>query len=162
MTHDAELQALLDAAGVSWRRLSDAERVEAEAQWLAVYTQAFRGRQRHGSRADYEYALRPAGRWLIVPLTSEVEGTQVTPVELTLGGYDCEGPVVPLGLRVRGRIHCVASRPVVGHAVHARGPRPRRPVLRPAGMAGHEPGRNRRRTGPPDFVTQRRQPTRRS
>jgi hypothetical protein len=97
MPFDADLQALLDAAGVSWQRLPDAERVEAEAQWRAVYGRAFRGRLRHGSRADYEYAQQPAGRWLIVPLTSEVEGTQVTPVGLTLGGYECAGRVVPLG-----------------------------------------------------------------
>ncbi len=97
MSYDAKLQALLNAAGVSWQRLPDAERVEAEAQWRAVYGRAFRGRLKHGSRADFEYTQPPAGRWLVVPLTSEVEGTAVSPHGLHLGGYECEGPLVPLG-----------------------------------------------------------------
>jgi hypothetical protein len=90
---------LLDASGVSWQPLSEAERTEAETQWRAVYGQAFRGRARlrQGSRADYEYAQQLAGRWLIVPLTSGVEGTLVSPLGLSLRGYACDGPVVPLG-----------------------------------------------------------------
>src|SRR4051794_23285847 len=99
MSRDAELQSLLDAAGVSWRTLTDAEQVQAEAQWRAVYGRAFRGRSRlrHGARADFEYAQQPAGRWLVVPLTSGVEGTAVTPLDRQLDGYECEGPLVPLG-----------------------------------------------------------------
>jgi hypothetical protein len=99
MSHDSELQSLLSAAGVAWRTLPDAERVEAEAQWRAVYGRAFRGRSRlrHGARADFEYTQQPAGRWLVVPLNSGVEGTAVTPLGPALGGYECEGPVVPLG-----------------------------------------------------------------
>ena len=99
MTRDAELRALLDAAGVSWRPFTEAERREAEEQWRAVYGRAFRGRPRvrQGSRADYEYAQQPAGRWLVVPLTSGVEGTSVSPIGLSLSGHECDGPVVALG-----------------------------------------------------------------
>lgn len=99
MAHDGELRSLLDAAGVSWRPLVEAERAEAEAQWRAVYGRAFRGRPRlrQGSRADYEYVHQPAGRWLVVPLTSGVEGTPVSPLGLSLAGYECDGPVVALG-----------------------------------------------------------------
>ena len=99
MSRDAELRSLLDSAGVAWRPLAEAERAEAEAQWRAVYGRAFRGRPRlrHGGRADFEYARQPAGRWLVVPLTAGVEGTSVSPPGPALGGYECEGPVVPLG-----------------------------------------------------------------
>jgi hypothetical protein len=99
MSCDAELRSLLDTAGVAWRPLTEAERAEAEAQWRAVYGQAFRGRPRlrQGARADFEYARQPGGRWVVVPLSSAVEGTPVSPPGYTLSGYECDGPVIPLG-----------------------------------------------------------------
>lgn len=100
MSRDAELRELLDSAGVAWRLLTGEERAEAESQWRAVFGRAFRGRPRlrQGARADFECARQPAGRWLVVPLTSGVEGTSVSPPGPALGGYECEGPVVGLGL----------------------------------------------------------------
>lgn len=99
MPRDADLRSLLDVAGVSWRPLPEAERAEAEIQWRDVYGRAFRGRSRlrKSLRADMEYSRQPAGRWLLVPLTSGVEGTSVSPHGLSLCGYECEGPVVALG-----------------------------------------------------------------
>jgi hypothetical protein len=98
--NDAELRSLLDAARVTWRPLTNAERAEAEEQWRAVYGQAFRRRPRlrHGARADFEYAQQPAGRWLIVPLAAGVEGTAVSPIGPAVGGYECDGPVIALGV----------------------------------------------------------------
>jgi len=94
-----ELRALLDAAGVTWQPLADAELVKAESQWRAVYGRAFcgRARLRQGSRADFEYAGQPTRSWLVVPLSSGVVGTPVHPLGPALSGYECEGPLVPLG-----------------------------------------------------------------
>jgi len=74
---DGELQELLEAAGVLWRPLVEAERADAESHWRSVYGQAFRGRPRlrHRARADAEYSRQPPCRWLVVPLSSGVEGT---------------------------------------------------------------------------------------
>jgi len=93
------LASLLDAAGVTLRPLSEPERAEAERQWRAVYGEAFRGRPRlrHGIRAEAEYARQPAGRWLVAPLSAGVAGTPVAPTGPAATGYECEGPLVPLG-----------------------------------------------------------------
>jgi hypothetical protein len=93
------LQTLLDAAGVAWRPLTESERGEAEQQWRAVYGRAFSGRPRlrHGTRAEFEYTQQFADRWLIVPLSSGVTGTSVAPYNFVPTGYECEGPLVPLG-----------------------------------------------------------------
>jgi hypothetical protein len=82
-----------------WQPLTEADRREAEEQWREVYGRAFCGqsRLRRGLRADYEYSQQPAGRWLLVPLTSGVEGTSVSPIGLSLSAYECDGPVVALG-----------------------------------------------------------------
>jgi hypothetical protein len=95
----ALLRALLGAAGISCRPLTEPERAEAERQWRAVYGGAFRGRPRlrHGPRADFEYARQPAGRWVVVPLSAEAPGTSVSPRGPAQTGYECEGPPVPLG-----------------------------------------------------------------
>jgi hypothetical protein len=98
-SRDGELRDLLDAAGVIWRPLAEAERAEAEAHWRSVYGNAFRGRpqMRHGARADTEYSQQAHCRWLVVPLTSGVKGTPAHPRTAVLSGHECEGPVVPLG-----------------------------------------------------------------
>jgi hypothetical protein len=96
---DATMRSLLDAGGISYRPLTGSERIKLEQQWRAVYGQAFRGRHRlrQGARADHEYAQEPAGRWLIIPLTSPVAGTAVHPFGAAVTGYECEGPPVPFG-----------------------------------------------------------------
>jgi hypothetical protein len=99
VARDAVLRTLLEAAGVLCRPLTDSERAEAESQWRAVYGRAFRGcpRLRHGSRAEFEFAQQPAGRWLVVPIGAKVPGTSVAPHGAVPTGYECEGPLVPLG-----------------------------------------------------------------
>jgi hypothetical protein len=99
VARDVVLRTLLETAGVLCRPLTEPERAEAERQWRAVYGRAFRGRPRlrHGSRADFEYAQQPAGRWLVVPLSATVPGTSVAPHGLMPTGYECEGAPVPLG-----------------------------------------------------------------
>lgn len=91
--------SLLFAAGVTCRPLTEAERAEGEWQWRQVYGRAFEGRPRlrQGSRAEFEYASQPAGRWLVVPLSAGVAGTSVSPIRPGECGYECEGPLVPLG-----------------------------------------------------------------
>ena len=99
VARDAALQTTLETAGVLCRPLTEVERAEAERQWRAVYGHAFRGRPRlrHGERADFEYAQQPACRWLVVPLSSGVDGTSVSPRGPAQTGYECEGSPVPLG-----------------------------------------------------------------
>ncbi len=97
-TTDNRARVLLEAAGVLVRVLSEEERQEAEQQWREVYGKAFRGRVRHGFRADFEYSLQPSCRWLMVPLSSGVEGASVSPLARDAEGCECEGPVVPLGV----------------------------------------------------------------
>lgn len=97
---NARLKARLEDAGVLRRTLTEQQRNEAEQQWRAVYGSAFRGRPRlrQGLKADFEYSKQPPCRWLVVPLSSEVEGTSVNPLGNLETGYECEGPLVPLGV----------------------------------------------------------------
>lgn len=99
MSWEEMLQSLLNAAGVSWRILAEAERAQAETQWRAIFGQAFlgRSRMRQGARADFELARQASCRWLIVPLRAGVAGTPINPRGRVLNGYECEGVVVPLG-----------------------------------------------------------------
>ena len=99
LEESVRLNARLEDAGVLRRTLTEKERHEAEQQWRAVYGNAFRGRPRlrEGLKADFEYSKQPPCRWLVVPLSSEVEGTSVSPIGNVETGYECEGPLVPLG-----------------------------------------------------------------
>jgi hypothetical protein len=134
---DSMLQTLLDTACVAYHPLTESERVSAEREWRAVYGSAFRGRPRlrHGARAGYEYARQPAGRWLVVPLSSRIVGTPVEPLSRRSTAYEWEGPLVPLGAAHNLEFAVVPLDLSWDHALHARRSRTRRPVLHPTGVA---------------------------
>lgn len=96
---DESLEEALSRAGVDWNRLSDLERVEAEAAWRRVYGRAFLGRPRlrHGAKADYEYRCQPCAHYLIVPFSAAVPGLPVHRGGQTLAAYGCRGPLIALG-----------------------------------------------------------------
>jgi hypothetical protein len=93
------LRENLDRSGVAWHRLSDPERVDAEAAWRWVYGHAFldRPRLRHGAKADYEYRRQACDHFRIVPFSAGVPGLPVHVYRQAIGGYECRGPLIALG-----------------------------------------------------------------
>jgi len=89
----------LSRASVDWDRLSDRERIEAEAAWRRVYGRAFRGRPRlrHGAKADYEYRGQACDHYLIVPFSAGVPGLPVHVYRRAIAAYECRGPLIALG-----------------------------------------------------------------
>ncbi len=98
-TFGNELQQYLAQSGVAWRQLDDFATTQAEEHWRTVYAAAFRKRPRarHGARADHEFSLTECTQYLIVPFLSRVDGLPIDPRYSQLGGYECRGPLVPLG-----------------------------------------------------------------
>jgi hypothetical protein len=99
MSRDEELCEVLDAAGVTWVRLDEPSRREVEIAWRKIYGAAFIGhpRLRQGTKAQYAYDQLQCDRYFVVPLTSKVDGLPVTVRIRSVKGYECSGPLVPLG-----------------------------------------------------------------
>jgi hypothetical protein len=100
MRRDDELRDYLSRSGVKWTPLDEEARAAAENQWRDIYSSAFVGRPRlrEGAKADFEYKQEACEHFLIMPLTANVSGLPMSRViQRSLGGYDCRGPLVPLG-----------------------------------------------------------------
>ncbi len=97
---DDALQEHLSRFGIEWRFLEERAQFNTEAVWRSIFGEAFRGRPRlrRGSKAVHEYLQQPCRHYLIVPFTSNVEGTPMhvhrRPV---IGAYECRGDLVSLG-----------------------------------------------------------------
>ncbi len=79
--------------------LAEPEWLQAQVTWQRVYGHAFRGRPRlrRGVKAEHEYHSQACDHYLIVPLPSGVSELPTGAYRRTIGGYECQGPLVELG-----------------------------------------------------------------
>src|ERR1019366_62455 len=98
-TLDSELQEYLTLSNVEWTWLSESAHFAAEAEWRSIFGHVFRGRPRlkRGAKAEYEFLQEPCTHFLIVPFTSDVEGTPMHVYRKSISAYECHGALLRLG-----------------------------------------------------------------
>ena len=85
---------------VEWRVLGEPAQFQMELEWRSVVGHVFKGRSRtrRGAKAFYEYRQQSCTHYLIVPFTSNVEGTPMHVLHPpAISAYECSGDLVPLG-----------------------------------------------------------------
>jgi hypothetical protein len=94
-----DLQEYLTSFNIEWRLLEESAHFDAEAEWRSIFGQAFRrwARLRRGAKAEYEYLQQPCNHYLIIPFTSDIDGTPMHVCRQAIGAYECHGRLVALG-----------------------------------------------------------------
>lgn len=96
---DEPLENYLTQSGVEWIALERHDANCLENTWLSIYGYLFKGRYRMRVRAkaEYEYQFETATHYLIVRFSANVPGLAMNVRGRQWDGYECRGPLVPLG-----------------------------------------------------------------